>query len=482
MPSVMPDATAAPANPWREALGLGASGPAEAGGASFQAILTGETELAEPAGRPSPAEKPAGEAIQAVMPTVVQPLPQAAVQVPATLLGLSHDGKGLEVESAGNHAGGDSSIGDALADEQGKQGETAGHTSEAVQAVPMQAQVVLATLPTTESIPSTGAVTDIEVSAPVSVPQKTSTVHSDVKTVPPLPSALLNSGQGIAASDWIGEAISPLVTAPASQRALLSDQLEPDTEAGLAIRPETLARDGLAQVIAPPAVELSNLRTAVPSSTHTAQGVNIASEAVTLVSGRTLSASPGVDSSITDLAANGPPARSDTQMPGFPLTFAHSLTHASPGSSFAAPVSNDVAAVPLSGVAVAIASRAANGDSRFEIRLDPPELGRIDVRLDLGRDGSVSSRLVVERAETLDLLRRDAGNLERALQSAGLNTSGSGLEFSLRDGSAQQRASLENFTKTDLLIVPDDDVAVTEAVRRAYGVLRGLGRGIDMRV
>ena len=74
------------------------------------------------------------------------------------------------------------------------------------------------------------------------------------------------------------------------------------------------------------------------------------------------------------------------------------------------------APVPLEGLAVEIAARAQAGRNRFEIRLDPPELGRIDVRLDIDRSGQVTSRLVVERAETLDVLRRDAHQLERALQ------------------------------------------------------------------
>jgi flagellar hook-length control protein FliK len=161
-----------------------------------------------------------------------------------------------------------------------------------------------------------------------------------------------------------------------------------------------------------------------------------------------------------------------------PLTFASALDR----SIILSSPPPDANAVPLAGVAVEIAARASEGNKRFEIRLDPPELGRIDVRLDVARDGSVSSRLVVERAETLDMLRRDAGNLERALQSAGLNTSGSGLEFSLRDGSGHQRAAPENFVRADLLIVPDDDVAVSEAVRRAYSALRGLGAGVDIQV
>ena len=52
-----------------------------------------------------------------------------------------------------------------------------------------------------------------------------------------------------------------------------------------------------------------------------------------------------------------------------------------------------------------IAAQAQSGKSRFEIRLDPPELGRIDVQLNVDSSGNVSSRLVVERPETLDLLR-----------------------------------------------------------------------------
>jgi flagellar hook-length control protein FliK len=86
-------------------------------------------------------------------------------------------------------------------------------------------------------------------------------------------------------------------------------------------------------------------------------------------------------------------------------------------------------AVPVAGLAVAIASQAQAGRNRFEIRLDPPELGRVDVRLDVDRDGRVTSRLVADRPETLDLLRRDAPELQRALQDAGLKTSDSGLQF-----------------------------------------------------
>jgi hypothetical protein len=90
-------------------------------------------------------------------------------------------------------------------------------------------------------------------------------------------------------------------------------------------------------------------------------------------------------------------------------------------------------AVPVAGLAVEIAAQMRAGKNRFEIRLDPPELGRIDVRLDVDKDGNVTSRLMVERSDTLDLLRRDAHQLERALNQAGLKTADNALEFSLRD-------------------------------------------------
>jgi flagellar hook-length control protein FliK len=73
-----------------------------------------------------------------------------------------------------------------------------------------------------------------------------------------------------------------------------------------------------------------------------------------------------------------------------------------------------------------------DGNTRFQIRLDPPELGRIDVKLDIDKSGQVNARLTVEKAETLDLMQRDQRALERALQQAGLDGAKTNLEFSLK--------------------------------------------------
>jgi flagellar hook-length control protein FliK len=93
---------------------------------------------------------------------------------------------------------------------------------------------------------------------------------------------------------------------------------------------------------------------------------------------------------------------------------------------------------PLSAVPITIGMRALAGSNRFEIRLDPYELGRIDVRLDIDRQhGAVKAHLVVDRPETLALLQRDAGSLQQALTQAGFDPGEAGLSFSLRDGGGE---------------------------------------------
>ena len=105
------------------------------------------------------------------------------------------------------------------------------------------------------------------------------------------------------------------------------------------------------------------------------------------------------------------------------------------------PLAPPAAAVPLAGIAIAIAGKAFEGKNRFEIRLDPPELGRIEVKLDLDRDGRITSHIVADRPATLELLRNDAATLQRALDDAGLKTANNSLQFSLRDQNTSSNSS-----------------------------------------
>jgi flagellar hook-length control protein FliK len=138
-------------------------------------------------------------------------------------------------------------------------------------------------------------------------------------------------------------------------------------------------------------------------------------------------------------------------------------------------------AVPMAGLAVEIAARAQAGQNSFEIRLDPPELGRIDVRLDIDSSGQVTSRLVVERADTLEHLRRDSAGLERALQDAGLKTGENGLQFSLRDQGFAGRDNNSQSPAAARLVVPDPNLAPVDIAANAYRSMTRAG-GVDIRV
>ncbi|MFL9841534.1 flagellar hook-length control protein FliK [Sphingomonas sp. ST-64] len=81
-------------------------------------------------------------------------------------------------------------------------------------------------------------------------------------------------------------------------------------------------------------------------------------------------------------------------------------------------------------VAVAIVRHVeAGSDDLLVIRLDPGELGRIEVRLKVEDGQRLSAELTADQPATLDLLRRDSDSLSRALNDAGFRTEGQSLRF-----------------------------------------------------
>ena len=141
------------------------------------------------------------------------------------------------------------------------------------------------------------------------------------------------------------------------------------------------------------------------------------------------------------------------------------------------------AAVPVSGLAVEIAASVQGGKTHFEVRLDPADLGRIDVRIDVDRNGQVTSHLTVEKPETLTMLRQDAPQLQQALNDAGLKTGSGGLQFSLRDQSQSgQQNNNQSGAQPQRLVINEDDTIPAAVAGRSYGrMLTGNG-GVDIRV
>ncbi len=85
-------------------------------------------------------------------------------------------------------------------------------------------------------------------------------------------------------------------------------------------------------------------------------------------------------------------------------------------------------------VAATLMKAGKNGDDNImTLRLDPPELGNVSVRLQFGKDKMVKAVITAEKPETYMMLQRDSHALERALHSAGLETNSDSLSFQLSD-------------------------------------------------
>ena len=143
---------------------------------------------------------------------------------------------------------------------------------------------------------------------------------------------------------------------------------------------------------------------------------------------------------------------------------------------------------PLHVVPIEIGLRALAGGRNFEIRLDPAELGRVDVSLKISDSGEVTAKLVVDRVETLHMLQRDARTLERAFEQAGLKPSSAGVDITLRDpsdqsGFRQNRQHDEAPRRTPTFADTGEDIGIPAQPVQSTPI-RGLLRlgGVDLSI
>ncbi len=96
------------------------------------------------------------------------------------------------------------------------------------------------------------------------------------------------------------------------------------------------------------------------------------------------------------------------------------------------------------------------GGQQVTVRLNPAELGMVQVRVDRDAAGVASVSVTAERPETLQTLVRDQAQLHRVLDAAGVPSVGRTLTFSL---------------------AADTQVAATAATGPAQVVAHGAGAG-----
>ena len=125
----------------------------------------------------------------------------------------------------------------------------------------------------------------------------------------------------------------------------------------------------------------------------------------------------------------------------------------------------------LSQVSSAISSTSKEN---IEIRLDPPELGRIIISINQS-DSGLSALVSSEKAEIADLLRRHSELLSRELSKSGFDDAT--LEFSHRERHPDD--SEFEFSQNNY---PSDPSEQSEASLEIEGILRSISGGLDIRL
>jgi flagellar hook-length control protein FliK len=133
-------------------------------------------------------------------------------------------------------------------------------------------------------------------------------------------------------------------------------------------------------------------------------------------------------------------------------------------------------------VAREIVRRFDGGNTRFELRLDPPELGRVEVRLEVSRDHRVNAVIAADSPQALTELARHARELEQMLQGAGLELGDSGLSFDLRQGGEGAEQENDGGARPGDAAASDESQSQAQTQARPIGFERWRGVRVNMMV
>jgi flagellar hook-length control protein FliK len=173
------------------------------------------------------------------------------------------------------------------------------------------------------------------------------------------------------------------------------------------------------------------------------------------------------------------PARADTGQPGAasPITGFDAPRPAT--DSLSTPVARALHGAAAMQVAQHVAPRFDGQSANFEVRLDPAELGRVDVKITVDHDKRVTAAVSADSAQTLSDLRGAARDIERALNEAGLDLAQGGLSFDLN----QRQTSDEKFDAASHSAADADENGGAETVMiaaRPFGMERWSASGVDV--
>lgn len=97
-------------------------------------------------------------------------------------------------------------------------------------------------------------------------------------------------------------------------------------------------------------------------------------------------------------------------------------------------------------VLIQIQRSMEQGSRHVSIQLEPAELGRVHIQMELSKDGHTQLAITADNRETLQLLQRDARQLAEALNDLGLQASPHEMSFNLQEqGDSQSQQDEEGY-------------------------------------
>lgn len=151
-------------------------------------------------------------------------------------------------------------------------------------------------------------------------------------------------------------------------------------------------------------------------------------------------------------AASMPDNNAGAVQPGLNRQDANVATADQPGAPvLAAPAAQPTAtALQTSrglgkGLALEMRKSIEDGREHMRVRLDPKELGQLDVRLSFEKDGALRAIITASTSASNDLLRQELPTLVRNLSDAGVRMDAGSLRFELQSGSGGSSGQRQTF-------------------------------------
>ncbi len=126
-------------------------------------------------------------------------------------------------------------------------------------------------------------------------------------------------------------------------------------------------------------------------------------------------------------------------------------------------------------IKVNITQSAIKGVDKIEIQLKPAELGHLEIKMQISKDGRLQAHIVASDANTMELLQKDLSALKQVFDNAGFQTEDGSFSFSYR-GDEQNNNERERL-RTFIGEVITQDVAEETAANDYIGV-----DGVNIRV